>query len=169
MKRFHVHLSVNNLNDSVQFYSKLFGETPAVEKPDYAKWMLEDPRINFAISQRGHVAGVNHLGFQVDSDEELKQLRQQADTAGLNALEQTATACCYAESNKHWLQDPQGIAWETYHTLGSVPVFGDDNAPAQSDDSACCVPLAIQPNEPANAACCAPTPAPSASSKSCCS
>ncbi len=131
--------------------------------------MLDDPRINFAISQRGHAVGVNHLGFQVDSDAELQQLRHEVDAAGLTAVDQEATTCCYAASNKHWIQDPQGIAWETFHTLGSVPVFGDDDVPALPSQGACCVPSELQSNDTEKAACCAPTPTSSEPSKSCCS
>lgn len=156
MKRFHVHVSVANLQDSVGFYSQLFGTAPTVEKPDYAKWMLDDPRVNFAISQRGNVPGVNHLGFQVDSDEELSLLRQNVEVAGLSAVDQTDTPCCYSASNKHWVQDPQGIAWETFHTLGSIPVFGEDNAPVAADNTACCVPDALLKASGSDEACCTP-------------
>jgi catechol 2,3-dioxygenase-like lactoylglutathione lyase family enzyme len=168
MKRFHVHVSVNNLSESIGFYSGLFGLPPSVEKPDYAKWMLDDPRVNFAISQRGHQAGVNHLGFQVDSDDELAQLRSQVDEAGLATIDQTATACCYASSNKHWLQDPQGIAWETFHTLGPVSFFGDENPPEKATESACCVPLAQQPEDIKDSACCVPASSKTSQQKSCC-
>jgi lactoylglutathione lyase len=137
MKRFHVHVSVRDLAQSIRFYSKLFGAAPSVEKPDYAKWMLEDPRVNFAISQRGHAPGVNHLGFQVDSEDELAGLRRQVAAADIAALEEAGAACCYARSDKYWVEDPQGIAWETFHTLGGIPVFGDDAAAA---NEACCVP-----------------------------
>lgn len=156
MKRFHVHVSVASLRDSVGFYSHLFGVPPTVEKSDYAKWMLDDPRINFAISQRGNALGVNHLGFQVDSDEELAVLRQSVDAAGLSAIDQTDTPCCYAESNKHWVQDPQGVAWETFHTLGSIPVFGEDNAPIAADNTACCVPAALAKTSVSDESRCAP-------------
>ncbi|HUF42624.1 MAG TPA: ArsI/CadI family heavy metal resistance metalloenzyme, partial [Verrucomicrobiae bacterium] len=124
MKRFHVHISVEDLDANVRFYSSLFGAPPTVVKPDYAKWMLEDPRINFAVSKRGVAAGVDHLGVQVDSDEELAALRGQAAQAKLAVLEQTAAECCYARSDKYWTSDPQGIAWETFHTLDSIPVYG---------------------------------------------
>ena len=154
MKRFHVHVSVSNLKESIGFYAGLFGVAPTVEKPDYAKWMLDDPRVNFAISQRGHAVGVNHLGFQVDSDDELAQLRRQVEKAGLDAVDQAAATCCYASSNKHWIQDPQGIAWETFHTLGSVPVFGDENSPEVEAEGACCVPLAPQAKSSKGSACC---------------
>jgi hypothetical protein len=156
MKRFHVHVSVNDLARSIGFYSKLFGTAPAVTKPDYAKWMLEDPRVNFAISQRGHQAGVNHLGLQVDSADELASLRTQVAAADIAALDEKGAACCYAKSDKYWVQDPQGIAWETFHTLGGIPVFGEDAEPAAAKDAACCVPLARQPGDEASAACCVP-------------
>ena len=139
MKRFHVHVSVQDLPESLRFYSDLFGTPPSVVKDDYAKWMLEDPRINFAISRRGRAAGVNHLGFQVDSDEELKDLREQVSKAGIAALEQAGASCCYAKSDKYWIEDPQGVAWETFHTLGSVPIFGEETR-GSGEKSACCVP-----------------------------
>jgi hypothetical protein len=146
MKRFHVHVSVKDLSESIGFYSKLFGTTPTVEKSDYAKWMLDDPRVNFAISQRGHRYGVNHLGLQVESGEELAESRERAAKADLAATEQGGTACCYAKSDKYWTQDPQGIAWETFHTLGNIPVFGEDShgqaTEAKATGSACCIPLA---------------------------
>ena len=129
MKRFHVHVSVKDLARSIGFYSKLFGVGPSVEKPDYAKWMLEDPRVNFAISQRGRAAGVNHLGFQVDSEQELGALRQHVAAAEIAARDEAGAACCYARSDKYWIEDPQGIPWETFHTVGGIPVYGE-NAPA---------------------------------------
>src|SRR5687768_1015479 len=114
MKRFHVHVAVDDLEANVRFYSTVFGAQPAVQKPDYAKWMLEDPRINFAISQRGAKTGVDHLGLQVDSDEELTALRAQVASAEIAALDQPHATCCYARSDKYWITDPQGVAWETY-------------------------------------------------------
>lgn len=169
MKRFHVHVSVKNLSESIRFYEKLFGAEPSVTKTDYAKWMLDDPRINFAISQRGTGVGVNHLGFQVDSDEELKSLRSQAEQADLAAVNEGETACCYAKSDKYWIEDPQGIAWETFRTLGSIPVFGMDDAPEAAAESACCVPAA-KPQvvaKPASA-CCPPAATVVAAPKSSC-
>ena len=151
MKRFHVHVSVKNLSESIRFYSKLFGAEPTVSKDDYAKWMIEDPRINFAISQRGHETGINHLGFQVDSDDELNVLRTQVASAEIAAFDEGAASCCYAKSDKYWVEDPQGIAWETFHTLGSIPVFGE-NAPPAVADSACCAPA---PKKSASTSCCA--------------
>ncbi|MGH8461721.1 MAG: ArsI/CadI family heavy metal resistance metalloenzyme [Stenotrophobium sp.] len=150
MKRFHVHVSVKNLSESIGFYSKLFGTAPSVAQQDYAKWMLDDPRINFAISKRGHAAGVNHLGFQVDTEAELTDLRSNVAKAQISALDQTDAACCYAKSDKYWVQDPQGIAWETFHTLGTIPVFGEDVAIAPTE-SACCTPTS---KAPAKSACC---------------
>ena len=150
MKRFHVHVSVQDLPESLRFYSDLFGAPPSVVKDDYAKWMLEDPRINFAISRRGRAAGVNHLGFQVDSDEELKDLREQVSKAGIAALDQTGASCCYAKSDKYWIEDPQGVAWETFHTLGSVPIFGEETR-RSGEKGACCVPTE---KTGSSAACC---------------
>ena len=150
MKRFHVHVSVQDLPESLRFYSDLFGAPPSVVKDDYAKWMIEDPRINFAISRRGRAAGVNHLGFQVDSDEELKDLREQVSRAGIAALDQAGASCCYARSDKYWVEDPQGIAWETFHTLGSVPIYGEE-AKRSGEKSACCVPTV---KTGSSAACC---------------
>jgi catechol 2,3-dioxygenase-like lactoylglutathione lyase family enzyme len=125
MKRFHVHVSVDDLEANVQFYSTMFGRPPTVLKPDYAKWMVEDPRINFAISKRGLNAGVDHLGVQVESESELAALRGQVAAAQMPALDQVHAECCYARADKYWTTDPQGIAWETFHTLDAIPVYGD--------------------------------------------
>ena len=147
MKRFHVHVSVKDLGESLPFYSKLFGAEPSVSKTDYAKWMLDDPRINFAISQRGANVGLNHLGIQVDSAEALAGLRAQAEAADFTAVEESGAACCYAKSDKYWIQDPSGIAWETFNTLGEIPVFGaepseTESATAKPEEIAggCCAP-----------------------------
>ena len=145
MKRFHVHVAVDDLEQNIRFYSSIFGAQPAVVKDDYAKWMLEDPRINFAISTRGNRPGVNHLGIQVDSDAELKELRVQLIAAQAPVLEQKEAECCYAKSDKYWITDPQGIAWETFHSLGSVPVYGADGAardapPVKVEAASCCAP-----------------------------
>lgn len=126
MKRFHVHVAVDDLAASIRFYSAVFGMPPTVEKGDYAKWMLEDPRVNFAISSRGLKPGLDHLGIQVDSDAELTALRTEVAKAEIAALDQPGAACCYATSNKYWTTDPQGIAWETFRTLGDIPTFGAD-------------------------------------------
>lgn len=137
MKRFHVHVAVDDLAANINFYSTIFGSSPSVVKPDYAKWMLEDPRINFAISRRGVKPGLDHLGFQVDSDAELSHLREQVRKAEIAAFDQADAACCYARSDKYWITDPQGIAWETFHSLSEVPVFGVDTA---KEAKACCAP-----------------------------
>ena len=155
MKRFHVHVAVNDLQKSVLFYSKLFGSEPTVSRSDYAKWMLEDPRVNFAISKRDRAAGVNHLGFQVDSDTELKSMKCRLEGADASLVEQTAVACCYARSDKHWVTDPSGIAWETFHTLGSVPVYGNEDF-VETKSASCCVPLAPAANDD-TAACYVPS------------
>ena len=139
MKRFHVHISVQHLKASVRFYSRLFGTEPTVQHVDYAKWMLEDPRMNFAISQGGEAAGVNHLGFQLDSTEELQAMRTQLQAADAGLTEQKAQACCYARSDKYWVTDPTGIAWETFHTLTSIPVFCE--AMSSVAQSGCCIPV----------------------------
>ncbi len=143
MKRFHVHVAVGNLEDSIKFYSTLFGNEPTVRKPDYAKWMVEDPRINFAISTRGGEMGVNHLGLQVDSDDELVGMRERLAAADAGLVEEIGAYCCYAKSDKYWVTDPQGIAWETYHSLGSIPMFGSgEDSPVTTAASACCSPSA---------------------------
>jgi catechol 2,3-dioxygenase-like lactoylglutathione lyase family enzyme len=144
MKRFHVHVSVDDLSKSIRFYSAIFGAAPTVEKGDYAKWMLEDPRINFAISSRGGKPGVNHLGLQVDAAEELAALRTQVATAAIATDDEPAAECCYARSDKYWIEDPQGVAWETFHTLGDIPVFGKDHGRAAPQASACCASKAVE-------------------------
>jgi len=155
MKRFHVHVSVNDIQQSIRFYATLFGVQPAVKEVDYAKWMLDDPRINFAISQRGEVVGINHLGIQVDSDSELHGMKQQLQDADSNLIQQTGSACCYAKSDKYWVSDPSGIAWETFHTLSSAPVFSDEHS--MQADNGCCIPLKQQADQVNNSACCIPT------------
>jgi catechol 2,3-dioxygenase-like lactoylglutathione lyase family enzyme len=144
MKRFHVHVAVDDLAASIRFYSTVFGAQPTVVKDDYAKWMLDDPRVNFAISSRGAKLGLDHLGLQVDSDAELAALRAQVGKAEIAAFDQSQAACCYAKSDKYWINDPQGIAWETFHTLDQIPVFGADTQRAEEGegDSACCAPAA---------------------------
>lgn len=136
MKRFHVHVSVGNLDEGIAFYSKLFGGEPTVRKADYAKWMVDDPRINFAISARGGKTGINHLGFQLDSDEEFRAMHAQLAAADAGLVEEIGANCCYAKSDKYWVTDPAGVAWETYHTLGSIPMFGGDEAAEAA--SGCC-------------------------------
>lgn len=138
MKRFHVHLHVDNLDQSIAFYSRLFAAEPTRVEADYAKWMLDDPRVNFAISTRGTQAGIDHLGFQVDEADELADLKARATSADMALLDEGETTCCYARSEKHWVTDPQGIAWEHFHTLDNIPVFRE--APAAPSASACCAP-----------------------------
>ena len=151
MKRFHVHLHVQDLPQSIGFYSKLFAAEPARLESDYAKWMLEDPPLNFAISNRGTSVGIDHVGFQTDNADELALLKARAQAADMTLLDEGNTSCCYARSEKHWVTDPQGIAWEHFHTLGNIPVFheappvavavADADAPA----AAACCPPAAQP------------------------
>lgn len=126
MKRFHVHLSVENLDESIRFYSTLFAASPHVLQTDYAKWLLDDPRVNFAISTRRRPHGINHFGFQVDTDDELRTMRAQLQAGDARLIAENDRACCYARSDKYWVTDPSGIAWETFHTLGSIPTYGDD-------------------------------------------
>ena len=126
MKRFHVHVSVDDLAKSIRFYSTLFATMPAVQHADYAKWMLEDPRLNFAISTRRQPEGINHLGFQLDTDDELRSMHAQLEAADSQLIQEKDQPCCYARSDKYWVTDPTGIAWETFHTLGSIPVYGED-------------------------------------------
>jgi catechol-2,3-dioxygenase len=157
MKRLHVHVSVDDLAQSVRFYSALFAAKPAVTKSDYAKWMLEDPRVNFAISTRGEQTGLDHLGIQVETKEELTDVYTRLQQADRPVLEEGATTCCYAESEKAWITDPQGLSWETFLTSGESTVYGDsvDLGPirttAAAPQGACCAPKpAVQ------TACCGP-------------
>ncbi len=155
MKRFHVHVAVPDLAESIRFYSTLFGAEPAVRKTDYAKWMLDDPRVNFAISQRGGPVGINHLGFQVDGGDELEALHANLEAADRAVVAERGANCCYAKSDKYWVTDPSGVAWESFHTLGSIPMFNADEAPA-SDSPACCAPVVATVAAPPTkrAACC---------------
>lgn len=157
MKRFHVHLHVSDLDQSIAFYSKLFAAQPARIEQDYAKWMLEDPRVNFAISTRGHKPGLDHLGFQVDGADELAELKGRAQAADMALLDEGATTCCYARSEKHWVTDPQGVAWEHFHTLGSIPLFNEAEAASAAPAAACCPTGAPSAPEPGKVACCGPT------------
>jgi len=141
MKRFHVHAHVEDLQASIAFYTKLFAAEPTRVECDYAKWMLDDPRINFAISTRGGKPGIDHLGIQAESEAELAELRARATSADRALLDEGQTTCCYARSDKHWVTDPQGIAWEHFQTLDSTPVFGEGHS-AMPKRSACCAPSA---------------------------
>ncbi|UCU98181.1 ArsI/CadI family heavy metal resistance metalloenzyme [Acidovorax radicis] len=159
MKRFHAHVHVDDLAQSIAFYSKLFAVAPTRVEADYAKWMLEDPRINFAISTRGAQPGLDHFGMQTDDAAELAELKARAEAADMALLDEGNTTCCYARSEKHWVTDPQGIAWEHFHTLGDIPVFNE--AKQSSAAGACCTPAAAPTSAPAaaatpQAACCGP-------------
>lgn len=158
MKRFHVHVAVPSLAEGIRFYSTIFGAPPTVEKDDYAKWMVEEPRLNFAISARGGKAGVNHLGFQLDSDDEFRAMHGKLAAADAGLVEEIGANCCYAKSDKYWVTDPAGVAWETYHTLDSIPTFGAV-AGGQGD---CCGSEATE----AASGCCAAEP--SAAKAGCC-
>jgi predicted enzyme related to lactoylglutathione lyase len=156
MKRLHVHVSVNDLSHSIGFYSALFAAQPSVVKTDYAKWMLEDPRVNFAISTRGRKPGLDHLGIQVENTDELHEVYARMHQAGGDIIEQGQTACCYAKSEKSWIDDPAGIAWETFHTTGESTVYGDGSGEnrariAHEKEGACCSPQA--PAKQASACC----------------
>ncbi len=147
MRRFHVHLTVAELASSIDFYTKLFGQAPTKTHENYAKWMLEEPLLNFAISARGDKIGLNHFGFQVETAEALQQSRQRAEVASAGTvLEQGKTTCCYANSEKHWTIDPQGIAWEQYRTLEDSQEFG--YAALRDSEQGCCIP-----NENSNECC----------------
>ena len=143
MKRLHVHVAVEDISRSVGFYSALFAAEPAVLKSDYAKWMLEDPRVNFAISTRGRQPGLDHLGIQVETADELQEVYGRLHQAGGIVVEQGATSCCYAKSENSWIDDPAGIAWETFHTTGESITYGDGSGEnearvAHKKQSACC-------------------------------
>ena len=125
MKRMHVHVSVANIDKAVEFYSALFAATPSVVKSDYAKWMLDDPRVNFAISTRSGRPGLDHLGIQVESQDELQDVYARLHQAGGDIIEQGETTCCYAKSEKSWIDDPAGISWETFFTTGEATNYGD--------------------------------------------
>jgi catechol 2,3-dioxygenase-like lactoylglutathione lyase family enzyme len=155
MKRFHVPLHVDDLAKSIAFYSQLFALEPARHEADYAKWMLQDPPVNFAISTRGARPGIDHLGIQTDDPAELADMKARAQAADMALLDEGATTCCYARSEKHWITDPQGIAWEHFHTLGDIPVFNE----AERDPSAACCAGPEQAREAAASSCCAPAEA----------
>ena len=144
MKRFHVHLHVQDLAQSIAFYARLFDAAPTRQESDYAKWMLDDPPVNFAISTRGSTPGLDHLGIQTDDAAELAALKARAEAADLALLDEGATTCCYARSEKHWVTDPQGVAWEHFHTLGDIPVFRE-RADEAAATAACCAPKATAP------------------------
>jgi hypothetical protein len=155
MKRLHVHVSVDDLARSISFYSTLFAAAPSVVKPDYAKWMLDDPRVNFAISTRSATVGIAHLGIQVETSAELQEVYGRLKQADRPVLEEGATTCCYAKSEKSWITDPQGLSWETFLTSGDSTTYGDsaDLGQIRTASAVCCTP---KPEPAADAACCAP-------------
>jgi catechol 2,3-dioxygenase-like lactoylglutathione lyase family enzyme len=161
MKRLHLHVAVDDLAASRAFYATLFGAEPSVVEADYAKWMLDDPRVNFAISQRGRAGGVDHLGMQVETSEELAEIATRLKAARQTTVSETDTACCYARSDKEWAVDPQGIRWESFLTHGQITTYGEGS---QFDVA----PIAA---EPAASACCGPAkaePAPVKAASACC-
>jgi len=156
MKRFHVHLHVSDLAASLAFYRKLFAAEPARVEADYAKWMLSDPPVNFAISTRGAQPGLDHFGIQVDNADDLAALKAQAQAADMALLDEGETTCCYARSDKYWVTDPQGVAWEQFHTLGNIPTFNSGSN--QVSALACCAQTASKSEAPSGGGCCAPAP-----------
>jgi len=142
MKRLHLHVTVPDLSQSIRFYETLFGAEPTVVKDDYAKWMLEDPRVNFAISTRARAPGLDHVGIQVDSPAELAELSGRLKSAGAETLDEAGTTCCYAKSDKSWVADPAGVRWETFYTFGEAVTYGEDAAQAalENQTEACCGP-----------------------------
>jgi catechol 2,3-dioxygenase-like lactoylglutathione lyase family enzyme len=147
MKRLHVHIAVDDLPQSINFYSALFAAQPNMVKADYAKWMLDDPRVNFAISTRSRQPGLDHLGIQVENADELHEVYARLRQAGGNVTEQGQTACCYAKSEKSWIDDPAGVAWETFLTTGETTTYGDGSGEREArlaKKDACCVPPAAQ-------------------------
>lgn len=156
MKRLHVHVGVEDLDQSIRFYSTLFAAEPTVTKADYAKWMLDDPRVNFAISSGQHATkGIEHLGIQVENGDELAEVYARLKAADRPVLEEGATTCCYAQSEKSWVADPDGVVWEAFHTQGEATVYGDSPAlaalSATAGDGACCAPV-LSPAPPVS--CC---------------
>ncbi|MBL8520209.1 MAG: VOC family protein [Betaproteobacteria bacterium] len=169
MKRFHVHVAVQDLAASTQFYSTLFGMPPSVQKSDYAKWMLDDPRVNFAISERTGAAGLNHLGFQAETDAELEGIHANLKKAGTDIVAEKGANCCYAKSDKYWVQDPSGIPWESFRSLDSIPFYGEhshkgalgaaNDGDSDGVDAACggtaCCPTTMKAGKPEpKPACC---------------
>ncbi|MEJ2554103.1 MAG: ArsI/CadI family heavy metal resistance metalloenzyme [Gammaproteobacteria bacterium] len=151
MKRLHIHLTVADLAESIRFYSTLFATAPSTTQNDYAKWILDDPRVNFAISTRGGKPRVNHLGLQVETADELSEMHARLQNLHGSVTPEIGTSCCYANSDKYWTNDPQDIAWETFHTLNSIPVFST----AATEGDRCCVPSALQHRDD-DAPCCEP-------------
>ena len=157
MNRFHVHLNVADLEAGIRFYSALFAADPTVRKTDYAKWMLEDPRINFAISNTSRLPGIDHLGIQVDAAVGLTALGQRLDAAGGTVVPEDAAVCCYAKSDKLWTEDPQGTRWETFHTFGDATTYHAGGAACATDGANCTPnPADMKPMAQQGASCCSP-------------
>jgi hypothetical protein len=154
MKRLHIHVSVNDLEESTRFYATLFATEPTVKKADYAKWMLEDPRVNFAISARGRKGGIEHLGIQAEDEVELGVIYERLAKANRPTFSEENTICCYAQSEKQWVADPQGVIWETFYTHGESTVYGQSADIEEIADTICCEPQAVTTS--AASACCAP-------------
>ena len=163
MKRFHVHVAVDDLQQAVGFYAALFAAPPSVVKSDYAKWMLDDPRVNFAISTRGRKPGLDHLGIQAEDGAELSEIYRRLHAAGGDIIEQGQTTCCYARSEKSWIDDPAGIAWETFHTTGESTDYGDgsgEHSARIAHETSCCAPAVAASRLPAACGCPAERDAP---------
>ena len=158
MKRIHIHVGVNKIDDAIKFYSALFGTAPVKTKSDYAKWMLEDPRVNFAISTRAKIKGVDHLGIQVDEESEFEEIRERMQKADISLFSEVETICCYAKSNKTWVTDTSGIHWEAYRTMEDAQFFSEE-ASSPENNKACCPTKPIK-----KTACCEPNDKP----KNCC-
>ena len=159
MKRFHVHVNVDDLAQSIRFYSTLFAAEPTVIKDDYAKWMLDDPRVNFAISTFGGGSGISHLGIQAEDEAELAEVYERLARAERPIVEDKNATCCYAKSDKQWIADPQGVPWETFFTYGESTVYGEGSLGKlrQANEAACCAPAAqeLSAEPAAPTACCA--------------
>jgi catechol 2,3-dioxygenase-like lactoylglutathione lyase family enzyme len=149
MKRLHIHIAVEELAQNIHFYSMLFGCEPTVQHEDYAKWMLDDPRVNFAISNRSSHIGLDHLGIQAENDEELAAIKHNLEATQTPIESQEGAACCYTRSDKYWITDPQGIAWESFHSLSSIPTFNDQTAASDGEN-----PFACRPSEKTKSSCC---------------
>lgn len=144
MQKIHIHIAVDNLDKSTHFYSAMFGQNPLVKKHDYVKWSLTEPMLNFAISRRGQKAGINHLGIEVDSDAELAKIANRLKQAEIASSKQEGNACCYARSDKYWVLDPEGVAWESFHSLEDIPLYDGDGQTVEVDKGTkCCVPNAV--------------------------
>ena len=167
MKRLHIHLAVEDLPKNIEFYNTMFGIQPTVQHDDYAKWMLDDPRVNFAISNRSATLGLDHLGIQAEDNEELARIKQLLDKTQAPIKEQEGTTCCYSKSDKYWVTDPQGVAWESFHSLSEIPTFNEEKSDVEND-MACCAPASVAESEEKASSCCSPAPEPEKKS-SCCS